>query len=100
MSSFGFTREHSTEQEVLTLVKYAYDGFQRITVIIFLHVYNSFDRVWQEGLVTKLNRLCYPPGVTQLIDSYLRGRSFGVRVGATLSDIIRLEAGLPHGAVL
>ncbi|GFV39692.1 RNA-directed DNA polymerase from mobile element jockey [Trichonephila clavipes] len=66
----------------------------------FLYVEKAFDRVWQDGLIFKLIKLNFPPYIVKIVSSYLRDRSFQVRISVTLSRIGNIETGSPQGSIL
>lgn len=51
-----------------------------MTGIVFLEVSKAFDKVWNEGLVKKINQMGYQLSRVQLVDSYLTGKRFKVRI--------------------
>ena len=99
---FGFKSHHSTKEPLLRLTSFIQEGFQskEHTVATFLDIEQAFDRVWHGGLIFKLSALQIPDVYIQLIADYLRNRTFRVRHGGFLSDLHRIEAGVPQGSVL
>lgn len=99
---FGFRQGHSTEHQILRLVEYIQDNFQRKNHVgcIFLDISKAFDRVWHAGLIFKLIKLQTPRYLVHLIHSFLQNRSFCVKVRSSLSQPHPIEAGVPQGSIL
>jgi hypothetical protein len=66
---------------------------------IFLDVKHAFDKVWHEGLMTKLHKLL-PKQYCQILESYISGRLFRIKQGSRYSDLKEIKAGVPLGSVL
>lgn len=64
-----------------------------------MDVEQTFDRVWHQGILYKIKAL-FPPYLYLLIKSYLSDRHFSVRSGTTFSNVSKIEAGVPQGAVI
>ena len=56
--------------------------------------------VWRNGLVMKLMHKGATGLMLQWLNSFLQGRSFMVRVGGSLSNVLPLENGIPQGSIL
>lgn len=99
---FGFRPRHSTTQQVLRLVEHVTGNFNmhKSTGAIFLDVSKAFDKVWHEGLLAKLLDSNIHLDLTKLVASFLRSRSFRVKLGSTRSSERRMEAGVPQGSLL
>lgn len=70
------------------------------TAAVFLDMEKAFDKVWHSGLLYKLIELKMPRRIVNTIDSFLQERKFQVKVEGVLSDISRIEAGVPQGSCL
>lgn len=99
---FGFRAEHSTVHQVLRLVEHIAEGFNRreSTAAVFLDVSKAFDKVWHEGLLSKMLEAGIPLGLVQLIGSYLGGRKVRIKLNGTRSSERILTAGVPQGSLL
>ncbi|GFT34295.1 RNA-directed DNA polymerase from mobile element jockey [Trichonephila clavipes] len=75
-------------------------GFQdrKSTEAVFLDIQKAFDRVWHVGLLYKLIKINTPPHLIKLINSFLKNRSFTVKVNNTHSSNRRIIAGTPQGS--
>jgi len=100
-TQFGFRHNHSTMHQIHRLVDKIYFslGEKLICTGVFLDVEQAFDRVWHQGLLYKIKAL-FPPYLYLLIKSYLSDRHFSVRSGTVHSNISKIEAGVPQGAVI
>ena len=99
---FGFRESHSTTQLLLRFVEYVTDSGckGKQTVAFFLDVAKAFDRVWHEGVLFKLKEVLLPDCYVHLIASFLRDRTFRVRILDCLSSERPIIAGVPQGSVL
>lgn len=99
---FGFRPKHSTVHQVLRLVEYVTDGFNRkqSTAAVFFDVAKAFDKVWHEGLLFKMLEAGVPLSLVQLIGSYLNGRTARIKLNGTRSTERILTAGVPQGSLL
>lgn len=99
---FGFRAGHSTELQALRIVEYTTSGFnrRRATGAVLLDVERAFDRVWHNGLLHKMIQGGFERKTCKLMQSYLEGRSYSVKIGKKLSRRKDLVAGVPQGSVL
>lgn len=99
---FGFRQQHSTTHQLLRMVDKITNGYNtnRATGVVFLDVAKAFDRVWHEGLLSKLIRLEFPGYLVNLIHSYLTGRSFTVHINGATSSPRPILAGVPQGSII
>lgn len=58
---------------------------RRRTAAVFPNMRHAFIQIGHDGLVKKLIRLCFPGYFIKVIQSFLSGRSFQVRVGKEFS---------------
>ncbi|KFM60720.1 putative RNA-directed DNA polymerase from transposon X-element, partial [Stegodyphus mimosarum] len=86
-NQFGFRSGHSTTHQILNLVEIISLAFQKKNSIAacFLDFEKAFDRVWHIGLIFKLQKFMLPDGLIHIIISFLKNRTFQVRIGDTLS---------------
>lgn len=99
---FGFRQHHSTDHQVLRVVEYATEGFNRkqSTGAIFLDVSKAFDKVWHEGLLYKIAHANIPIGLCRLTASFLKQRRFRIKLDQTKSTLRPATAGVPQGSTL
>ena len=100
---FGFRSQHDTS---LLVAKVLHDAInkhnqQQSTILLALDIRQAFDSVWLHGLIYKLLTIHnYPLYLVSLLHTYITGRTFRVRVEASLSAPMRTSAGVPQGTVL
>lgn len=99
---FGFRSGHSTSLQIARIAHAITTKFNTdsVTSMTLLDIEKAFDTVWIDGIIYKLIRSNFPLYLIQLISSYLRLRSFKVRINNSLSDTRTTEAGVPQGSVL
>lgn len=99
---FGFQAGHSTCHPLALLQNQINEGLNtnKITSLVCLDVRAAFDTVWHEGLIFKLANLKFPLYLIHLIFSFLKNRSFFVKIGHQKSDLVKIAAGVPQGSVL
>jgi retron-type reverse transcriptase len=98
---FGFRKSHSTVQQLHRVADYISTGLERksYTCAVFLDVSQAFDRVWHQGLLSKLKTLIEAPYFL-VLKSFLSDRFFRVRYNCEFSTLHPVLAGVPQGAVL
>jgi len=69
-------------------------------VAVFLDVAIAFDRVWHQGLIHKLLKANIPHPLVKLIDSFLKDRTFQIKINYHLSTLPNIEVGVPQGSCL
>lgn len=101
-SQHGFRRSHSTETATIELIQYVNDKLDKnkIVVSVFFDLSQAFDTLHSEFVLEKIARLGLRGHLNKWIGSYLKTRSFIVRVGQTWSDICSMKLGTPQGSVL
>lgn len=84
---FGFRRSLSTMQQVLRITANIHEAFKQkdVAATIFLDVAKAFDRVWHEGLLYKMTNFGISEDIVKIIDSFLSGCKFRVRVNGQLA---------------
>ncbi|KAG5676799.1 hypothetical protein PVAND_006607 [Polypedilum vanderplanki] len=99
---FGFRSKHSTTLQIIRIVETASIGFNhnQSTGMVLLDIQKAFDSVWLNGLVFKLIKLNFPPGLIKVIDSFLFNRTAQVDINQCLSDTFSIPAGVPQGSAL
>jgi hypothetical protein len=108
-SQFGFRQSRSTVDAILTFQHYVLSGFRacenanRATkvVTVFFDIAKAFDTVPHDKfLVCLTEKFNLPPFWTAVLYSYLKDRTMQVKVGGSVSQISRVESGVPQGSVL
>jgi Reverse transcriptase (RNA-dependent DNA polymerase)/Endonuclease-reverse transcriptase len=100
-TQFGFRQFHSCPQQLHRVVDYILDSYEekKVCLGLFLDTEKAFDKVWHDGLLYKLkNHL--PDTYYKLILSYLKNRTYSVKIGNTLSKSNLIKSGVPQGSVL
>uniref|UniRef100_A0A1Y1NA23 Reverse transcriptase domain-containing protein n=1 Tax=Photinus pyralis TaxID=7054 RepID=A0A1Y1NA23_PHOPY len=99
---FGFRSAHSTPQQAMRIIEHITEGFtlKQHTAALFLDISKAFDTVWHQGLIYKIQQQGVSPPLVKLISSYIRSRSFCIKLSSCKSSIRRLTAGVPQGSVL
>lgn len=98
---FGFRQKHSTVEQVHRVCNVIMDTLERKEYCssAFLDIQQAFDRVWHEGLLSKLKNVL-PHSFHPLLSSYLTDRIFQVAESGETSNFYRIQAGVPQGSVL
>lgn len=98
---FGFRNNHSTIQQVHRIVDIAERAIENKLVCsaVFLDVGQAFDKVWHQGLLTKLHN-DLPTEFYEILESYLTNRHFRVKIENNYSKLKPIKAGVPQGSVL
>ncbi|GJQ66382.1 hypothetical protein Trydic_g8491 [Trypoxylus dichotomus] len=101
-SQFGFRSEHNTTLQVLRVVEHVKQGFnlKEYTCAVFLDVAKAFDKVWHQGLLWKMHRAGISKAMLRLIRSYLRRRSFRIKLEGQRSAARTVTSGVPQGSAL
>ncbi|GBN95719.1 RNA-directed DNA polymerase from mobile element jockey [Araneus ventricosus] len=99
---FGFRKGLSTTEQLIRMTEHIREGFinRASTAAVFIDIAKAFDRVWIDGLIYKMHKLEIPRQLILLIQSYLKGRNFTVRVEKELSTLRNTEAGVVQGSRL
>lgn len=99
---FGFRSEHSTVQQVVRVVDDITEEFNKnkTTAMFLIDLQKAFDKVWHDGLISKLISLKVPNYIIRTLHSYLSQRSFYVDLCGYKSSIQPIKAGVPQGSIL
>ncbi|GFV26028.1 RNA-directed DNA polymerase from mobile element jockey [Trichonephila clavipes] len=68
--------------------------------MLFVDVAKAFDKIWHDGLISKMMRLGFSDQILKIILSYLNSREFRVRVENCLSSIRPVKSGIPQESLL
>lgn len=99
---YGFRRNHSTIHQLQRITEIIERGYDRklYTTVALLDVQQAFDKVWLEGLKYKITKCDIPEYLKSIIFSFLKDRSFAVRINNSLSSTKPIRSGVPQGSVL
>lgn len=99
---FGFRPNHSTVHALAAFTNYVTDGYRRRmgTMAVGLDFAKAFDTVWQNGVIYKLKTFGFGTQICRMIASFLRERTYRVRVGDSMSAQRLVQAGVPQGSLL
>jgi hypothetical protein len=98
----GFRAGHSTNHQLLRVIEYITKAFnyKTFTTGLFLDIAKAFDKVWIKGLIVKLSESGLDTAMINMISSFLRNRSFNVKLNGIRSTTKIPTAGVPQGSVL
>lgn len=99
---FGFKKGHSTNHQLVRLVRTVKDGFasRKSSGMIMLDVEKAYDSVWQEAILHKMLAADFAMPLLKVLLSFLKDRSFQVSVNGCLSERKPIPFGVPQGSVL
>ena len=99
---YGFQKNKSTEQAIISIQSKIVDAFERKEnpCCIFLDFAKAFDTVNHSILVNKLNHYGIRGKALEWLYSYLNEREQCVPIGNTKSNIEKITCGVPQGSVL
>lgn len=99
---FGFRKSLSAPHQVYRITELLTNSKinNRHTAAIFLDISKAFDRTWALGVIFKLINYNFPPYLIHLIISYLKDRSFQVKINSVLSHRHNFKAGVQQGSIL
>ena len=102
---FGFLPGKSTSSQLVEIVHEIHLEFQKNNNVrsIFLDIASAFDTVPHDLLVVKLKSYGLSAKVLNLLESYLKNRSYQVKIDGTLASTSHpgfVNAGVPQGSVL
>ncbi|GFW97269.1 RNA-directed DNA polymerase from mobile element jockey [Trichonephila clavipes] len=98
----GFVTQCSTVAQLLRVTELIHHGFQNnhATGMLFVDIAKAFDKIWYDGLLSKMMRLGFSDQLIKIIHSYLNSREFRVRVENSLSTPRPILSGVPQGSLL
>ncbi|GFT72775.1 probable RNA-directed DNA polymerase from transposon BS [Trichonephila clavipes] len=87
----------STVTQLLRVTELVHTGFQnhQATGMLFVDIAKAFDKIWHDGLISKMMRLGFSDQILKIIHSYLNSREFRVRVENCLSSPLPVKSGIP-----
>ena len=98
----AYLKGDSTVSQLLYIVHNIKQNWinKKITQGVFLDVSSAFDKVWHNGLISKLHQIGVQDDFLETIKSYLDGRKQIVVVDGIKSDTLEITAGVPQGSRL
>ena len=98
----GFIRGRSTTDNLVLLVSDIQHAFGRkqVTAATFLDLKKAFDSISIQSVLDTLTKLKLSGNMAHYLTFYLTHRSFQVKIGETLSEIMYPTTGMAQGAVL
>ncbi|GFW84214.1 probable RNA-directed DNA polymerase from transposon BS [Trichonephila clavipes] len=98
----GFVTKRSTVTQLLRVTELVHTGFQNHQAMgmLFVDIAKAFDKIWHDGLISKMMRLGFSDQILKIIHSYLNSREFRVRVENCLSSPRPVKSGIPQGSLL
>jgi len=99
----GARKHCSPRTALLAVLQFVVEARERgeFVAILTVDVEGAFDAVNHDRLVQKAVVQCgFPPHSAELLRSYLRGRSFRVRMSVGESEPTEVSVGVPQGSVL
>lgn len=98
----GFTSGRSTVTNLLTINDYLSEALENSTQVdtVYLDFSKAFDTVNHDLLLDKLWNMGVRGSLHRWLESYLRERSFAVRVNDGLSRAVSISSGVPQGSHL
>ncbi|VDI80721.1 Hypothetical predicted protein [Mytilus galloprovincialis] len=99
---FGFVKEHGAIPAIYTLKEAIHYHLERNSIVygIFLDNEKAFDRVWQDGLLYKLNQIGIQGKLWNLIYMSYKTATAHVQHSGLTSQVFRIEQGVGQGRVL
>ena len=95
----GFQKHLSTETALLKVTNEIYKNIddKKVSLLILCDLSKAFDSVNHEVLLQKCSKLAIDPFWFQ---DYLKDRIQSVRIGNEISDIAKVDYGVPQGSIL
>ena len=102
LKQFGFRKNRSTADMLLQMTSLWNKSLDKgeYTYVIALDIAGAFDRVWHEGLISKMKCLGIDGELLGLLESYLQDRKLEVVVNGYTSNEYAIKASVPQGSVL
>lgn len=97
----GFVHGKSTSHQLVRIRNHIHDHLRlkSSTGMLLIDVEKAFDRVWFAGLIKKMILFDFPTYLIKIVNSFLRNRSFVVKVDGRTSQSHPIPFGTPQGAV-
>ncbi|MEL6605957.1 MAG: reverse transcriptase domain-containing protein [Cyanobacteria bacterium J06614_10] len=98
----GSRKGRSTSDALTQLTSYIETGFseRKHTTAVFFDLEKAYDTVWRSEIMDAVYKMGLRGNLPIFLQNFLKTREFCVRVGATHSDFVSQNEGLPQGSVL
>ena len=98
----AYIKGDSTINQLLYIVNLIRTAWGQSNMVhgIFLDIDGAFDKIWHNGLLSKLNQIGIEESLLQLFASYLKGRKQTVVIDGVKSEVQDVKAGCPQGSKL
>ncbi|GFX80354.1 probable RNA-directed DNA polymerase from transposon BS [Trichonephila clavipes] len=98
----GFVTKCSTATQLLRVTELVHTSFQnhQATGMLFVDIAKAFDKIWHDGLISKMMSLGFSDQILKIIHSYLNLTELRVRVKNCLSIPRPVKSGIPQGSLL
>lgn len=98
----GFMTGVSCDHHVTKLLEQASTRMRtdEVTTFLSLDCTQAFDCVSHPLLLSRLRAYRFPKPLVDILEDYLRGRTFGIRIGDHVSTPRTTTCGVPQGSVL
>ncbi|CAH2094021.1 unnamed protein product [Euphydryas editha] len=99
---YGFRQRRSTGNLLVYATHLWGEALEKYgeALAVALDISKAFDKVWHDGLIAKFPAYDIPTSLCTWISDFLRERSIRVVVDGCSSDLLTINAGVPHGSVL
>lgn len=98
----GFRNGRSTNDQILKItneIQIAFNNNQHL-LAIFFDIEKAYDTTWKRYIVQMLQECKLNGNILHFVTNFLHNRQFRVRVNDSLSDVKKLENGIPQGSTL
>lgn len=98
----GFREKRQTTDNLLFFAQKVFEALDenKKTCGVVFDIRKAFDKVWHNGLIYKLHHINIPNKIGKWIVSFLENRKFFVKVNNSISNVYKIETGVPQGANL
>ena len=98
----GFKAHRQTKDNLVFLIQKIQESFVRKKKVMsfFFDISQAFDKVWCDGLLSKLITIKLPVYLIKWLQFYLNNRNFVVKLENCSSTNKPIKCGVPQGAVL
>jgi len=99
---FGFRPQHSITAKLVNIITNITNNLnlRHKTATVLLDIEKAFDRVWHDGIIYKLIKMKVPHQIINMVKSFLKNRTFQVKIGDKCSATRSIQAGVPQGSCL